>query len=216
MYVKLAEMSSFIDFLTNDSSTISQYQATANLKYLLPQSNIPSLLVDSNFTDSLECKVELERASCVEVCGNATTTFANWPNFYTCSWFPELSAAIDQSNLTTERLEYVGISGSQQDLSRNISLSIGNCLADFCRYSEQCQESDIYDSCGLESLFLDNGTSRILNRTAAAQCVRYGVCGSTAEINPDIGGLGVSSYPNNVLFERGLMTTGCLIVAYTI
>lgn len=201
---RISEMSSVIDYLGNDSSSISRFQAAANLEFLLPNSNIPSLLANSNFTDSLECKLDFERTSCLEVCGNVSTTFANWPNFYTCSWYPEISAALNEANITgsgLERLDAIGISANQQEFSLNISSTIGNCLADFCQYSEQCQDSDIYDSCDSKSLFLDNGLSKTLNRTAAVECVRYGVCGSTAEINPDIGGLGVSLEVQCILFH---------------
>lgn len=192
---ELLVMSSIVDFFANDSSTISLAQARQNLPFLLSQADVPSLIANTNFTSSLECRLGFETKLCLEICGNMSTAFANWPNFYTCSWFPEISATLDESNVTGEgidRLKTIGIPRNQLQLSSNISSNIGNCLADFCQYSEQCQDSDIYHSCARDSLFLDNGSSKALNRSAAAQCVRYGVCGSTAEINPDIGGLGVS------------------------
>jgi hypothetical protein len=43
----------------------------------------------------------------------------------------------------------------------------------------------------LTNLVYTSGSSRTLNQSSAAACLRYGVCGATDDVNPDIGGLGV-------------------------
>jgi hypothetical protein len=160
--------------------------------------NATDLINNSEFIGSLECSIKYgaENISCTESCGTVNHIFNDWPNFYTCSWYPELSNALDHSNLdgpNLESLARLGISGNQREFSNNISVTIANCLSDFCRSSStDCPRLDHSNSCALENLITVNGSSGTLSANSAITCLQDGVCGSDLDVNPDIGGMGVS------------------------
>jgi len=179
-----------------DDATLRQ-NAIVDLGFLSPNANASSLINNSTFANTLQCAIatsnDLQNASCVQTCGNITDLFSSWPNFYTCSWYPALSEALNVNpNVSTGvSLDSLGIYSHQEELSSNISSSIATCLADYCQSSSQCQVLDSSKACSSTNLISVNGSSKTLNQSSAASCLRYGVCGTTDEVNPDIGGLGV-------------------------
>lgn len=174
-------------------NSTTRYNAIEELGFLSPNANVSSLIDNSNFTSTLKCFENLDDSQnvpCAQTCGNVTDIFRSWPNFYTCSWYPALSEALNENpNVSTAAsLGALGIHAHQEDISSNISSSIASCLADYCQSSSQCQALDSQDACTLTNLLASSG---ILNQSTAATCLRYGVCGTTDDVNPDIGGLGV-------------------------
>ncbi|KAN0103334.1 hypothetical protein V8E51_011647 [Hyaloscypha variabilis] len=182
-----------------DDATLRQ-NAIVDLGFLSPNTNASSLIDNSTFANTLQCAIAtsngLQNASCVQTCGNITDLFSSWPNFYTCSWYPALSEALNVNpNVSTGvSLGSLGIYSHQEELSSNISSSIATCLADYCQSSSQCQVLDSSKACSSTNLISVNGSSKTLNQSSAASCLRYGVCGTTDEVNPDIGGLGIAQY----------------------
>jgi hypothetical protein len=179
----------------NDTAA-ARSSAIVDLSFLSPNANISSLIVNSTFTSTLGCyntSIDPQNASCIQTCGNITDVFSSWPNFYTCSWYPALSEALNENPnvMNAAVLGNLGIYDNEEDLSSNISSSIATCLADYCQSSPQCLVLDSSNACSLTNLFYTSGSSRILNQSSAASCLRYGVCGTTDDVNPDIGGLGV-------------------------
>jgi hypothetical protein len=178
-------------------STVLRHNTIVDLSFLSPNANVSSLINNSTFTNTLQCAIVtsdgLQNASCLQACGNITDLFSSWPNFYTCSWYPALSGFLTENpNVSTAAsLETLGINGHQEDLTSNISSNIATCLADYCQSSPQCQLLDSSQACSSASLISVNGSSKTLNQSSAASCLRYGVCGTTDDVNPDIGGLGV-------------------------
>ena len=152
---------------------------------------------DSSFIDSLWCSDDHYNISCVEACGDVQGIFHNWPNFYTCSWYPSISTALGESTKSgqwvdsADSLGKKGIYGDQQALSINISFAVANCLTDYCQWSSDCRSLDFLHSCSLERLMPSNGSAQTLNHANAVTCLKDGVCSSTSDVNPDIGGLGV-------------------------
>lgn len=178
-------------------TTVSdRHKAIVDLSFLSPDANASNLIENGTFTNTLECfltYIPPKNTSCLHTCENITEIFSSWPNFYTCSWYPSLSAALNENpNVSTGGLlGEVGIYSHEETLSSNVSSSIATCLADYCQSSPQCQKLDSANACSLTNLFYVSGSSRILNQSSAATCLRYGVCGTTDDVNPDIGGLGV-------------------------
>ncbi|KAG4440238.1 hypothetical protein IFR05_004257 [Cadophora sp. M221] len=191
--------SEFFDILQNGLSR--QAEATTNFGFLFPNTSATSLINNPDFTASLHCSlesvesVEPRNISCVEACSNPTIIFSNWPNFYTCSWYPTLSEALDApdaNSSSSNTLSSLGILSNQSTLSHSISSDIAACLSDYCESSDDCRKLDATtQSCSLENLTIINGSSVVLNRTSAITCLRDNVCSSTGAVNPDIGGLGV-------------------------
>jgi hypothetical protein len=177
------------------TTAADRYNAIVGLEFLSSSANISKLINNSNFTNSLGCSLDLDEknTSCIQVCGNVTDVFSSWPNFYTCSWYPTLSEALNENpNVSSgSLLGSLGIFDHEEDLSSNISSSIANCLADYCQSSSQCQVLDSTNACSLTDLVSTSGSYMTLNRSSAVNCLRYGVCGSIDNVNPDIGGLGV-------------------------
>jgi hypothetical protein len=162
--------------------------------------DVAQLIGNLSFTNSLGCYNFSEGLLCNQACSDVTDILLNWPNFYTCSWYPSLSQTIDTANLTTSEvttLGNLGILGAQQGLAENISSTIAHCLADYCQSSTECMSLDTDRYCSLENLLSTNGSTGTLNRVNAFSCMRVGVCSSTTDVNPDIGGLGVrTSFTN--------------------
>jgi hypothetical protein len=186
---------SFLSLL-NLTATPNLTTSEAYLPFTYSDLDTVTLLHNSNFTESLGCFIDNDHVSCNETCGNLTAILSNWPNFYTCSWYPSLSETLDTTNITGSERDTVnelGIFGSQQELSSNISSTLAHCLADYCLSSAECLDLDISKSCLLENLLIANESSGNLNRANAFSCMRNGVCSSTSDVNPDIGGLGVRS-----------------------
>lgn len=194
-------------FFTSNFTTLledalsKQSQAIIRADFLFPNPSLPTLLQNTNFTDSLQCVNSSQNgwvfgnSTIDEGCGSVEKIFASWPNFYTCSWYPSLSDALYESTMNStefDSLTKLGVSGNQQGLSANVSSSVANCLNDYCQSSSTCLALDHFYSCSLGSLLTTNGASQTLNRTSAFACLRDNVCATTTEVNPDIGGLGVS------------------------
>lgn len=195
-------MSNYSIFNVLSEASSERPQAIIREAFLFPTTPLPELLGNSTFIDSLDCMTassdgnSFQNISCAEGCGNVENIFANWPNFYTCSWYPSIADTLNVLSVNTlevETLHSLGIVGSQQTLVTNISSDIANCLNDYCASSSTCQTLDSANHCSLESLLISNGSSQSLNRSSAVSCMRDSVCGTTTETNPDIGGLGVSS-----------------------
>ena len=165
---------------------------------LISSLGLTSFSSDTAFVDQLECSDGRNNVSCIEACGDAKGIFRNWPDFYTCSWYPSISRTLDESTKagawegSVDLLGTKGIYGNEVALSTNISFTIANCLADYCNWSSDCQSLDLLNSCSMEHLMPSGGSIQTLNHSNAIQCLQYGICGSTANVNPDIGGLGVS------------------------
>jgi hypothetical protein len=178
-------------------------QALIREQFLFPTANLPDLLGNLNFTESLDCMANpsasslFSNISCTSACGSVEDIFANWPNFYTCSWYPSISDTLNNSdvnvtNSEVQTLNAIGIFGNQSALVTNISSSIANCLNDYCESSSTCLTLDHSNQCLLDNLLIGNGFSQRLNRSSAVACLRDSVCATTTDVNPDIGGLGVS------------------------
>lgn len=188
----------YANFSTNHNwiaSLPSWEDAHTMLDFLSPTENIDSLINKSAFTQTLGCSDGSQIVPCSETCGNVTAAFLNWPNFYSCSWYPTLAESLSDSNLNNTQVEVLndkGFSSNQSNFPSNISNTIANCLSDYCLSSADCLGIDTLHSCSLNNLLSSNGSSSDLNRTSAIVCLRDSVCGSTASVNPDIGGLGVS------------------------
>jgi hypothetical protein len=179
----------------NDTAS-KRYNAIVDLSFISSNVNVSSLIDNSTFTSTLGCYInsfDSQNASCIQICGNITDIFSSWPNFYTCSWYPALSEALNENPNVSTAASFgdLGVYGHEEDLSSNISFSIATCLADYCQSSPQCQVLDSNKSCSSTNLIYTSGSSQILNQSSAATCLRYGVCGTTDDVNPDIGGLGV-------------------------
>jgi hypothetical protein len=180
--------------LLNITATPNLTTSEAYLPFTHSDLNVSSLIKNPEFTDSLGCFSGNGYVSCNETCGNVTAILLNWPNFYTCSWYPSISQTLDDTNVTegeVAKLGALGISGQQQDLSNNISSTVAHCLADYCQSSKECLDLDHSQSCLLESLISSNGSNVILHPGNAFECMRAGICSSTSDVNPDIGGVGV-------------------------
>lgn len=173
-----------------------------NLDFLFPTTNIDILINNASFTQTIGCSNGDKNVSCVDTCGNVSEIFSSWPNFYSCSWYPALSEALDDSNLNAteaQSLNHKGISSNGSNSPSVVSTSIASCLSDYCQSSPDCMDIDKYSSCSLDNLISSNGSSNELNRTSAIICLRDSVCGSTASVNPDIGGLGVCIFSRNLM-----------------
>ncbi|CZT46297.1 uncharacterized protein RSE6_06706 [Rhynchosporium secalis] len=175
-------------------------EAVTNLGFLFINASIASLSGNPDFTASLHCSLETAASdprniSCVEGCSKPEIIFSNWSNFYTCSWYPSLSAYLDRLDTnasTIDAFSSMGIQPNQSSLSQSVSSDIASCLSEYCESSDDCQKSDlISQSCSMENLITTTGTVTTLNRTNAVICLRDNVCSSTGVVNPDIGGLGV-------------------------
>ncbi|KAH7393398.1 hypothetical protein BKA64DRAFT_86424 [Cadophora sp. MPI-SDFR-AT-0126] len=191
----------FIDVLQDTLSR--EAEAVTNLNFLFPNASVTSLISDPDFTSSLLCSLESRDSvnprniSCVQACSDPSIIFSNWPNFYTCSWYPSLSGALDRPDVSLPAkatFSNLGILPDQLNLSSSISSDIASCLSDYCASSNDCRNLDATSrSCSLENLVSLNGTLKTLNRTNAIICLRDNVCSTTGAVNPDIGGVGVMS-----------------------
>lgn len=180
--------------LLNITATPNLTTSEAYLSFTKPHLNASSVINNSQFTESLGCFSGSNPVSCNETCGNVTAMLLNWPNFYTCSWYPSVSQTLDIFNVTEDevaKLDTLGIFGKQQDLANNISSTAAHCLEDYCQSSKECMDLDIGQSCSLEKLINSNGSNAILDQGNAFECMLAGICSSTSDVNPDIGGLGV-------------------------
>ncbi|KAH7321728.1 hypothetical protein BKA65DRAFT_87576 [Rhexocercosporidium sp. MPI-PUGE-AT-0058] len=197
---KLAMNSSgFFDVLQDALSR--EAEATTNFGFLFPNASVTSLISNADFTASLHCSLETAEStipkniSCIEACSNPALIFSNWSNFYTCSWYPTLSEALDAPDVSTsatDTFSSLGILPNQSILSHSISSDIATCLSDYCKSSDDCRKLDSKSqSCSLENLVVVNGSLVTLSRTNAITCLHDSVCSSTGAVNPDIGGLGV-------------------------
>jgi len=195
---------SWIYNLTASPAALQKVLVDLDFLHSFADADIPRLINNVSFTNSLGCKLESQYmipdyTSCAEVCGNVSTIFSSWPNFYTCSWYPALSEALAGSSpngTQVDTLENFGITANQQDLSGYISSTVANCLAEYCQSSADCQAAPGASSssqwCTLDNLLSTNGSTQMLNRTSVMSCLEYAICPSTLSVNPDIGGLGVS------------------------
>jgi hypothetical protein len=173
----------------------TEIEAIADLAFLLNVTDVPALINNSNFTATLGCSDGDQNITCTDACSNVTSVFENWSNFYTCSWYPALSEALSDTNTTrigAQSLEAFGIYGGQNELSSNTSINIATCLSDYCQSSSICLGLDTTNSCSMDTLIQTNSSSSTLDRVNAFKCVQSSVCGSIVDVNPDIGGLGVS------------------------
>ncbi|CZR60067.1 uncharacterized protein PAC_09962 [Phialocephala subalpina] len=167
--------------------------AITKLDFLFPTASIDSLINNSTFTRTIGCSNSTPNVSCIDTCGNVSDVFSSWPNFYSCSWYPALAEALNGADLNVAQVEVLNAKCVSPNLSivpSNISSTIATCLSDYCQSSPDCLGIDTYSSCSLDNL-LSRDASGDLNRTSAIVCLRDSVCGSTASVNPDIGGLGV-------------------------
>jgi len=167
------------------------------LSFLSPNANVSSLHTDnSTFTNTLGCSITSivpQNASCIQTCGILQTSSRVGQTFYPCSWYPALSEALTENpnKSTAALLGDLGIYDHEESFSSNISSSIATCLADYCQSSPQCQALDSNNNLFLDKSLLKQWFFKNMNPSNAATCLRYGVCGTTDDVNPDIGGLGV-------------------------
>lgn len=210
IYLPSIQMS-LINVLLNQTIIPNLTTSETYIDFLLPGLNVATLIHNSSFTDSLGCYLDFDRVLCNETCSNMTQVLANWPNFYSCSWYSSLSDLDHSINLTTSeasRLEDLGMFGEQSNGSDTVSLSVANCLADYCQYSAECTSLDIDDYCSLENLLSGNLSGNVLNQGSGFNCMRVGVCSSTSNVNPDIGGLGVRKPLRGHYFAQYLTKLG--------
>lgn len=186
-----------VNFTFNHNLTIAWptlLDAREKVDFLFPTAEIDTLINNASYTQTIGCFNRAQNESCINACGNVSEIFSSWPNFYTCSWYPALSEALNDSSLNASQVQALndkGISSNGSNSPSIVSTSIASCLSDYCQSSPDCMDIDTHESCSFDNLISSNGSSNELNRTGAIICLRDSVCGSTASVNPDIGGLGV-------------------------